>query len=121
MKDSSRILRPDDSNWNKDLCRGNIHFMKKEEVKHMTQLARMNLSSEENTLFENEFKKIIDYISQIQGVSDFIDASTDTKVGEVYNVTREDTPLFDSSREEIIGLFPKKQNDYLSVKKVIEQ
>lgn len=81
----------------------------------------MNLSSEEKTLFENEFKKILDYINQIQEVSGFIDASTDTAVGEVHNVTREDVTSSSNSRKEIIDLFPEKQDNYLSVKKVIEQ
>ncbi len=94
--------------------------MKKEEIEYTKQLSRIGLSSEEKELFEGEFKKILGYIDKIQEVSDFIDASTDTKVGDTYNVTREDVVLNFDSKEKLIELFPEKQENYLSVKKVIE-
>lgn len=94
--------------------------MKKEEIKHMSQLARMELSSEEEILLDEDAKKIIGYIDKIKGVTDFVDATSDTSVGELRNVTREDLISSNFSVEKLVDLFPKSENGYLIVKKVLE-
>lgn len=94
--------------------------MKKEEIKHMSQLARMELSSEEEVQLDEDAKKIIGYIDKIKGVTDFVDATSDTSVGELRNVTREDLINSNFSTEKLIDLFPKSENGYLIVKKVLE-
>jgi aspartyl-tRNA(Asn)/glutamyl-tRNA(Gln) amidotransferase subunit C len=94
--------------------------MKKEEIKHMSQLARMELSSEEEVQFDTDAKKIIGYIDKIKGVTSFVDATADTSVGELRNITREDLISSDFSADRLINLFPKSENNYLIVKKVLE-
>lgn len=95
--------------------------MKKDQVKHISQLSRIELSEEEKEGLGSDFKKIIEYIDKIKSVSGLIDATTDTSVGELRNVTRDDTPGAVFSSKEITGLFPKSKDGYLAVKKVLEQ
>ncbi len=95
--------------------------MKKDEVKHISELSRIELSSEEERGLESDFKKIISYIDKIKVVSESIDAATDTTVGEVRNVSRIDEPGDVFRTESLTRLFPKERDGYLAVKKVLEQ
>lgn len=94
--------------------------MKREDIKHMSQLARMELSSDEESLLDEDAKKIIGYIDKIKEVTEFVDATDDTTVGELRNVTREDVTGSDFSPEKVVNLFPKSESGYLVVKKVLE-
>ena len=91
------------------------------EIEHISQLARLELSKEEELSLKKDFQGILEYINQIQSVTEFIDATTDTTTGELRNIYREDTPVKDHSSREVVGLFPKTEQGYLVVKKVLEQ
>ena len=91
------------------------------EVEYISQLARVELSEKEELSLKKDFQGILEYINQIQSVSELIDASTDTTTGELRNIYREDIPVKDPSSKEVVGLFPKTEQGYLVVKKVLEQ
>ena len=93
--------------------------MKKQEVKKVSDLARIELSDLEETIIGNEFKKIVDYMNKIQEVSAFIDASEDTYVNKQRNITDEDVVENDFSIEKVTKLFPEIEESCLKVKKVI--
>lgn len=93
----------------------------KKEIEHISQLARIELSQKERASLELDFKSILGYIDQIKSVSEFIDATTDTTTGELRNVYREDIPTDSTSSKEVVRLFPKSEQGYLVVKKVLEQ
>ncbi len=95
--------------------------MKREEIKHVAELSRIELTPEEEIALEADFKKILSYIDQIQEVSGFVDATTDTTVGELRNVTRNDKAEDVLPSKEVTELFPKIESGYLAVKKVLQQ
>ncbi|MFP4022602.1 MAG: Asp-tRNA(Asn)/Glu-tRNA(Gln) amidotransferase subunit GatC [Candidatus Paceibacterota bacterium] len=95
--------------------------MERTEVKKMAQLARVEISQKEEKGLENDFQKVLNYVGQIQEVSEFIDASSDTAAGEHRNVTRSDERDPSDDKDGIIKQFPEKQKGYLAVKRILEQ
>ena len=95
--------------------------MKKEDIEHLSQLTRIELSSKEKEVLEKDFESILDHINQIKSVSEFIDATTDTATGDVRSVFREDDAKKELSADKVVSLFPKTEEGYLVVKKVLEQ
>ena len=95
-------------------------MISKEEVKKLSDLARINISDSEATKFGKEIEEILEYVGTIQKVVSSEDEGID--FGHVHNVMREDK-VKDSGlyREEIIAEFPEKQDDFLKVKKILSQ
>lgn len=91
------------------------------EIEHLANLARIELSSEEKNSLVAEFDSILGYIDQLKKVEVSMDASG--RVGAVKNVMREDNPasITKEDRERLLNEAPKRQGDFIAVKKIIEQ
>ena len=90
-----------------------------EEVKKLAALARLTIPKEKLEMRAAEFDRIVAYIGQLEE----LDIRTDAPptVPQLHNVFREDgepTPA-KTWTEKLVGIFPKRDGNYLSVKKII--
>jgi len=92
-----------------------------EQVKHLADLAHMELSETELKKLQKEMEQILDYISQLEEV----DVSGIEPVAgghELENVVREkDAAVSFGFDENMLLQFPEKQGDYNKVPKIIEK
>lgn len=87
------------------------------DVEKIAELARIKLSDEEKKSFSEEFRKIVEWVSELKkidtsGIAAFHFPS-DFKL-------REDSAIEFKNSGEIISNFPDKEFNFLKVKKVID-
>ncbi len=98
-------------------------MISKEEVEHLAQLARLELSSQETASLQKDISNILDYVGQVSAISTE-DGSKEP--GATYNVLRPDTPraendLMGGTREALLEALPKREGDYNVVRKIIQK
>lgn len=98
-------------------------MISKEDIQNLAQLARLKLNEKEVTGLQKDISSILDYVSQVKGVSG---AKGGTSYSALKNVMREDTvraennPL--SGKEEALRTaFPKREGNFNVVRKIIEK
>lgn len=91
----------------------------KKDVEHIAGLARIQLSNEEKSKFENELSGILSFIETLNK------ADTDrvmpvTGGTTLINESREDVPnaIFDTARAALIEEAPESDRNYIKVKSV---
>lgn len=90
-----------------------------EDVKKLASLARLSIPEDMLEARAAEFDRIVAYIAQL----DELDIKTDTppQAPQLRNVFRDDgepTPA-GTWTEKLVGMFPERDGDRLSVKKII--
>ena len=104
-------------------------MISKDEVLNLAELARLKLSDKEVTGLQKDISNILEYVGQISAVQPqgetFLSDSKDSPFGS-RNVMREDSPRADgdtmSGKEEALrAAFPKKENNYNVVRKIIQK
>ena len=95
--------------------------MNKEDIKHLGQLSRIELSEEDADNFSKEISAIISYVEVVQDIIGNED-DKEPKVGARFNVFRDDvvTNEPDSYTNDILAEMPKSQDRYLVVKKILQ-
>jgi aspartyl-tRNA(Asn)/glutamyl-tRNA(Gln) amidotransferase subunit C len=86
-------------------------------LKHLAQLARIELNQEEEKELLNDLEKIIDYFNNIQKL-DTSKISEETDISIAKNVFREDiaeNPYQNQGKES----FPEEEKGFLKVPKVL--
>lgn len=93
----------------------------KEEVKHIADLARLNLSEEEIARYQSELSYILEYIDQLQEV-DTTGVEPTAQVTGLINRFREDVAATpdEATRQRLINAFPEREGNYDKVKAVFE-
>lgn len=93
----------------------------KQEILHIAQLARLELSEEEVEKFRTQLSGILDYVGQLQKV-DTKDIDPISQITGLQNVMREDIARERDvgAREEMINQFPKRKGDLLETLGVFE-
>lgn len=93
--------------------------MDREQILHLASLARIELSEEEIAAFPDQFADILKFIDQIKGV-DVSDVQA--RDFTLTNVMREDENPHEAgeNREAILEEMPATENDYLKVKKILD-
>jgi aspartyl-tRNA(Asn)/glutamyl-tRNA(Gln) amidotransferase subunit C len=94
-------------------------MISREEIKKLADLARIEIPDEEIESLRGEMDSILDYVGQ---VSHFALASRDEFDNtQIQNVMREDQNPTESQTysKELIAEFPKRENNYLKVKKIL--
>ena len=93
--------------------------MTKEEVLHLSDLARIKLTDAEVTEFNTEIDAILGYVSIIDDI--VADGSLAKVVGPIHNVFREDEVTNEPSSHtaDLVAEFPDKKDNYLHVKKIL--
>ena len=91
----------------------------KVDVKHLANLALIDLKDEEARQFESEFAHILDFVSKVSE----IDLDLKPELGDIYNVFRSDDEEhnFDFNKESLVKSAPKNDGKYILVKKVIKK
>ena len=90
----------------------------KNEVEHIANLARLELSEKEKVKFQKELGKIIEYIDQLKEL-DIENVPPTSHVMPMENVLREDKVIPSLSQEEALSNAPEKKDKYFKVPKVI--
>lgn len=94
-------------------------MVSKEDVKHMSELCKLEFSDEELNNFTEEFSKIIEYVAQLREV--------DTEgVEPTYNISQKVQPLREDvvkeslPREEILKNAPEEQYGYFKLPNIMD-
>jgi aspartyl-tRNA(Asn)/glutamyl-tRNA(Gln) amidotransferase subunit C len=97
--------------------------MNKEDIKHLSHLARIELKDSEVENFSEEISAIISYVSVIQDiVGEGNSGEMTPEVGARFNVFREDvvTNQPDGYKEALLKEMPNTKNGYMVVKKILQ-
>ena len=97
-------------------------MISKEEIKKLADLARIEIGEEEAEKLSGEMDAILGYVKSLQGFhpeANFPQGNIDE--GEGVNIFRADENPNESGAysNELIAEFPKKENNYLKVKKIL--
>lgn len=92
----------------------------KKQIKHIANLARLELSEQELELYGKQLSDILKYIDQLQEV-DVADIEPTAQVTGLENVLRQDRAenWDEDGREEALKQAPEKENRYIKVKRVL--
>ena len=88
----------------------------KKSIKHLAELARLELTEKEEEKFSQELQKILDYFTELQKVN--IENIAPMSGGtEIKNAYRVDEKTRDKTKEtaNVVDAFPNQQENYLKV------
>ena len=89
-------------------------------VRHVAELARLNLSDQELKHDANHLSRILDYISQLNEL-DTTDVVPTTHAISVRNVLREDEIMTSLTTDQAIQNAPLSEDHFFKVPKVLNQ
>lgn len=95
--------------------------MKREDITHLADLARIELTEGEVERFSKEFDDILGYVDRVKGLAE--GGALEPAVGAVFNVLRKDENPHESGlyTEDLLNAAPAKEGKYVRVKKIIDQ
>ena len=95
--------------------------MEIKDIEKLAKLARIELTEEEKSKYLKDIGAILNYVDQIKGA--VAQVGEEKKAGELRNVMRDDSGenMSGINTGDIVAEFPKKEGDYLKVKKILEQ
>lgn len=91
----------------------------REQVEHVANLARLNLTEEEKEQMTTDMEAIIGFADQINGL-DIADVEPTAHVIPINNVFRDDVVAPSMDREKLLSNAPNQENGCFSVPKVME-
>lgn len=91
----------------------------KDQVEHVANLARLNLTEEEKEQMTKDMEAIIGFADQINSL-DIADVKPTDHVIPINNVFREDVAAPSMDREKLLSNAPNQENGCFSVPKVME-
>ncbi|MET1123927.1 MAG: Asp-tRNA(Asn)/Glu-tRNA(Gln) amidotransferase subunit GatC [Archaeoglobaceae archaeon] len=89
-----------------------------EDVYHVAELAKIEISEEEAKKFQKEFEKILEYFSILDEVSE--DVEPTFQVVALSNVFRDDVPGSCLSQEETLANSQHTEDGYFRGPRVVE-
>ncbi|MEI6441580.1 MAG: Asp-tRNA(Asn)/Glu-tRNA(Gln) amidotransferase subunit GatC [Nostocales cyanobacterium ELA583] len=89
-----------------------------EQVRKVANLARLELTADEEAQFTTQLGSILDYIEQLNQL-DVTDVAPTTRAIDVSNVTREDILKPYPEREAILNSAPQQEGDFFRVPKIL--
>lgn len=95
--------------------------MKREDIEHLADLARIKLTEEEMSKLPEELSSIVSYVSTVSDIA-ADDAAEKPQVGARFNVFRKDEVTNEANQysDDIIAEMPSVDGRFLSVKKILE-
>lgn len=95
--------------------------LSKDDIKHIAQLARLELTAEEEKRYEKELSNVLNYIDQLQEV-DTTNTEPTAQVTGLENILREDekNDWNKKEREQTLKQAPNLKNNQYKVKRVLE-
>jgi aspartyl-tRNA(Asn)/glutamyl-tRNA(Gln) amidotransferase subunit C len=93
----------------------------KEEVLKLADLARIEVADDEIESIRQKMEGILEYVSEVQKLSDEEGVSVVPEAGENRNVLREDEDPHEGGKytESIIKNAPEKEGGYIKVRKIL--
>ncbi len=91
----------------------------KEDVKHIANLARLEISEKELDKYTEDLSNIVDYATTLSNI-DVSGVDPTNHILDIKNVFRKDEVKNSYDREEILKNAPDKQAGCISVPKVVE-
>lgn len=93
-------------------------MISRDDVVKLAELSRVAVSDTELDVLQKDLESILEYVSEIQAVSE--DAPK-RGAGEVRNVMRDDTSPTESGTytKDMLAAAPRTDGDYVSVKQVL--
>jgi len=94
--------------------------MEIKDIEKLAKLARIELTEAEKQTYLKDISAILNYVDQIKAV--VAKTGEERKVGDLRNVMRSDEQKTanSSQAEVIVSEFPRKEKNYLKVKKILE-
>lgn len=92
----------------------------REEVLHVARLARVGVTDEDVTKFQNQLSQILDHFDVLRRI-DTEDVPPTTHTLPLSNVMAQDDPRDSLSQEEVLENAPLDQDGYLRVRAVLEE
>lgn len=95
--------------------------MTKDEVIHLSNLARITLTDTEVTAFQTEIDAILAYVGTIQGIAGAKDATP--IIPPVHNVLRADEVTNEPGQhtDVLLDAAPHREGRFIAVKKILQQ
>jgi len=90
-----------------------------EEVRHNARLARVGLSDDEVSRFQNQLSQILDYFQRLQEV-DTENVPPTAHTLAMHNVMRDDEPHPSIDKEEVLANAPQREGDHFRVRAILE-
>ena len=90
-----------------------------EEVRYNARLARIGLSDDEVSRFQNQLSQILDYFERLQEV-DTENVPPTAHTLAMHNVMRDDEPHPSIDKEEVLANAPQREDDLFRVRAVLE-
>lgn len=94
--------------------------MNSKDIKHLANLSRLHLNEEEIEAYTKQFDEIVAYVDKIKDVASEDDSGV-IESNEVRNILREDEVHSYENPEEIINEAPSHQDNFVKVKKILNQ
>ena len=88
-------------------------------VEHIAELARLSLSDDEKTLYQEQLSAILEYAERLQALDTSAIPPTAT-VLPLRSVTRADQPRDSMSREDVLANAPQVEADSFRVQAVMD-
>lgn len=92
--------------------------LSKEEVKKVANLARLEITEQEEEEFAPQLNAILDYFEQLKEL-DTENVQPTTRAIEVSNITRSDTQVTYEDRESLLNSAPEREEDFFRVPKIL--
>jgi len=92
-------------------------ILTREEVEHLAELAKVNLSEEEKELFRAQLERILEYFKKIDQL-DLGGVEPTTHVMDVSNVFREDVAKESLPPQDVLANAPQKEGRYFKAPRV---
>ncbi len=89
-----------------------------EQVRKVANLARLELTADEEAQFTTQLGSILDYIEQLNQL-DVTNVIPTTRAIDVSNITREDILQPYADREAILNSAPQQEGDFFRVPKIL--
>ena len=90
-----------------------------EEVTHIARLARVGLSQDEISRFQDQLSQILDYFQRLQE-ADTENVSPTAHTLAMHNIMRDDEPRPSFDKEDILANAPQREGDLFRVRAVLE-
>lgn len=94
-------------------------MIKTEDIKKLSDLARINIKDSEMESLAKDMDSILGYVGQVSSVVE--GKKNSIELGEVYNVFREDQDPNTSGKhsKDLLAEAPQTQGDFIKVKKIL--
>lgn len=98
-------------------------MIKKEEIKHIADLAKLKLNEKEVKKYQKELAQILDYVSQLQKIPLKDEEDDEILTNKSNNTFRLDHPLFSSTetKEKFLKGVPQKKGKLIKTRSPLEQ